>query len=274
MNRKHVKSFILNAFFILFTFTVMIPILYTLIISFSDTDSLYDGFSISFTLDNYIRLFRETDFVLWMVNTAIVSGITAFLSVSLTLVSAYTFSRVRFIGKKNLLMVFLLLQMFPSTLSMISIFKLLQALDLINTLTGLIFVYVGITLPSSIWILKGYFDSMPCCTEEAAVIDGASWPQLFVKIIMPIARPMLFVVIVYNFILCYSEFVFASFLLTGDKFYTIARGLRTFAEEGFGANWPVFAAGAVLGSLPIILFFYYVQDHFVNGFAASFGGDQ
>ena len=272
MTKKPVKKTILNILFTVFTISVLIPLIYTVIISFSDIGSLYDeGIGrISFTLRNYEKLFSETNFGIWMLNTFIVSVITAFFSVAVTLISAHTFSRADFRGRKWLLIVFLILQMFPGPLSMIAIFKILQIMGLINTLSGLIFVYVGITLPATIWIMKGYFDSTSVSIEESAVIDGASWWQLMTRIVFPIAKPMISVIIVYNFIICYNEFVLSSIILTGSKYYTVARGLRTFAEEGFGTNWPVFAAGAVLSSIPILFFFYLIQDFFISGFTSAF----
>jgi arabinogalactan oligomer / maltooligosaccharide transport system permease protein len=272
VSKRSVKKTILNIFFVIFTVSVLVPLIYTVVISFSDIGSLYgEGIGgASFTLRNYDKLFKETEFGLWMLNTFIVSVITAFFSVAITLISAHTFSRADFKGRKWLMIVFLILQMFPGPLSMIAIFKILQILGLINTISGLIFVYVGITLPATIWIMKGYFDSTSVSIEESAVIDGASWLQLMFKIVFPIAKPMISVIIVYNFIICYNEFVLSSIILTGSRYYTVARGLRTFAEEGFGANWPVFAAGAVLSSVPILFFFYMIQDFFISGFTSAF----
>jgi ABC-type maltose transport system permease subunit len=224
------------------------------------------------SLINFEKLLRETQFLTWMKNTLIVATLSTVTAVTVTTLAGYAFSRFRFRGRKNGLMFMILLQMFPAAMSMVAIFRMLQAtgpvtggLIGLNSLFGLSLVYIGGGIPFNSWIIKGYVDALPIELEESAYLDGATPWQTFSLIMLPLMGPVLATVAVFNFIGPYSDFIFPSVLLSVESQYTLALGMQGFISSGFSANWALFAASAVLGSLPILVLFLSLQRFLVAG---------
>ncbi len=220
---------------------------------------------------HYVTLTRDYPFLTWLVNTIKVAGITSVGTVFLCALGAYAFSRFRFRGRRTGLLTLLLVQMFPQTLGMVAIFLLLDTLGKyfpwlgLNTHAGLIFVYLGGAMGFNTWFMKGYFDTIPRSLEESALVDGATPFMAFWRIVLPLARPILAVVLVIQFISVYSEYLLASILLKGERMYTLSVGLRLFLGDNYRDRWGMFAAGAVLGALLILVLFYSLQSLIVSG---------
>lgn len=230
----------------------------------------------SMTLQNFSRLLNKTPFWRWMLNTLVVSTISTVIAVAVTTLAGYAFSRFRFRGRKNGLLFMILLQMFPAAMSMVAIFRLLQSLGPmtggligLNSLFGLSLVYIGAGIPFNSWIIKGYVDALPIELEESAYLDGATPWQTFSQVVFPLMGPVLATVAVFNFIAPYSDFVFPSVLLFSEDQYTLAIGMQGFITGDFSANWSLFAASAVLGSLPILVVFFSLQRFLVQGLTAG-----
>jgi arabinogalactan oligomer/maltooligosaccharide transport system permease protein len=210
-------------------------------------------------------------FLLWMWNSIKVSSISAILAVSICAFNAFAFSRFRFKGRQNLLVTILLVQVFPNMLSMVALFLLLQQIGNyipwlgLNSQGGLILVYLGGALGVNTWLMKGFFDSVPRDLDESAKIDGASQWQIFWKIIFPLVRPILAVVTVLTFISSYSDVVLARVLLQSTDQFTLGVGLWLFISGQYTEKWGLFAAGALMGALPIILLYMFMQDNIVGG---------
>ena len=229
------------------------------------------------TLENYRSLIfgDNNTFLIWVLNTLKVSLTTAGISVFLCAMGAYAFSRFRFRGRRAGLLTILLVQMFPQTLGITAIFLIMTWFNDripfigLNTHAGLILVYLGGAIGFNTWLMKGYFDSIPHSLEEAAFVDGATPFRAFMKIIIPLARPILVVIFVIQFIGTYSEYMIASTLLKGDKMYTLAVGLRLFVGQHYDDRWGPFAAAGVLGSIIVIAIFYSLQDLIVSGLTGS-----
>lgn len=225
------------------------------------------------TLENYKSLISgdNSTFLVWVWNTLKVSLITAGISVFLCALGAYAFSRFRFKGRRVGLLTILLVQMFPQTLGITAIFLIMTWFNDripfigLNTHAGLILVYLGGAIGFNTWLMKGYFDSIPHSLEEAAFVDGATPFKAFIKIIIPLARPILVVIFVIQFIGTYSEYMIASTLLKGDKMYTLAVGLRLFVGQHYDDRWGPFAAAGVMGSIIVIVIFYSLQNLIVSG---------
>jgi arabinogalactan oligomer/maltooligosaccharide transport system permease protein len=226
------------------------------------------------TFANYLYIFRERqeiNFPRWMLNTVYVAGITAVVSVFLCALGAYAFSRFRFRGRRAGLLTILLVQMFPQTVGMVAIYLILQTLGKqipwfgLNTHPGLILVYLGGAIGFNTWFMKGYFDTIPRSLEESALVDGATPFQAFWRIILPVARPILAVVFVIQFISVYSEYLLASLILKGTDKYTLAVGLQLFIGEAYNRRWGSFAAAAVIGAALILLIFYALQSQIISG---------
>ena len=229
------------------------------------------------TLDNY-RLFflggaeqYDAPFLLWLWNSLKLSVLTGVIGTVMCALAAYAFSRFRFTGRRTGLLSLLLVQLFPQMLAMVALyFLLLQIGDLapwlgLNTHLGLLMVYLGGSLGFHTWLMKGFFDSIPHSLEESAQVDGASHFQAFMRIILPLARPMLAVIFILTMIFVYSDFILASILLQDTSQYTLSVGLKLFIFGSYNQRWGIFAAAALIGALPIVIIFLSLQDQIVAG---------
>lgn len=222
------------------------------------------------TFEHYANL-KEIGFFNWIKNSLIVSLTTAVLTVFFVSLAAYAFSRFSFWGKKYSLLTLLILQMFPAVMGMVAVYLLLFHLGKyipflgLNTLSGLIMVYLGGGIPYNIWLMKGFFDSIPDSLEESALIDGATRFQAYYKIILPLSTPVLAVVAINTFIGTYSDFLLASIILKDPSKYTFAVGLRNFISGLYDVRWGDFAAASIVGALPIVILFLSLQNLIVSG---------
>ncbi len=223
--------------------------------------------------DNYRTLLNNPihPFPRWMVNSIKISFITSILAVLISALAAYAFSRFHFRGRRSLLLTILLVQVFPNFLAMVAIFLLLQQIKNyipslgLNTHGGLILVYLGGALGINTWLMKGFFDAIPRDLDESARIDGASDWHVFWRIIFPLVRPILAVVGVLTFIGTYSEVLLASVLLRSKENFTLAVGLWQLIEGQYNQKWGVFAAGALIGAIPIMVIYLIAQDWIIGG---------
>jgi len=236
------------------------------------------------TLDNFRRLFDEsmaTDvhpyrpFALWIFNSLKISTISSILIVGLTTLAAYSFSRFRYRYRRQALLSILLVQLFPNLLAIVSLFLLLQLIGSVvpwlglNTHGGLILIYAGGALGFNTWLMKGYFDTIPRALDESALVDGASRLQIFRYILLPLIRPVLVVLGLLSFIGTYSDFILARNLLKSADEYTFAVGLTFFIRGQYQQEWGAFAAAALIGAVPIVLLFFFLQRQLVSGLTAG-----
>lgn len=228
------------------------------------------------SLDNFQRMTNnpQAPFFTWILNSVKVSSITAFITVILTSLAAYSFSRFRYRGRRTGLLLILLIQLFPNMLAITALFLMLQQLGNIvpwlglNTHGGLILIYCGGVLGFNTWLMKGFFDSIPKELDEAARIDGASHWQVFWQVILPLARPIIAVMAILTFIGTYGDFLLAKVMLKDIDNYTLMVGLALFIQ-GRTNDWGVFAAGALVGALPIVAIFLLLQKQLIGGLAAG-----
>ncbi|HBK59661.1 MAG TPA: hypothetical protein DDZ84_02565 [Firmicutes bacterium] len=156
-------------------------------------------------------------------------------------------------------------QMFPGFMAIVALYTLLGWIGLIDSHLGLIVLYTGGAIPFSIWLLKGYFDSVPKAMEESAMIDGATKLQAFTKVLLPLARPILYVVGLINFIGPYAEYILAQVVITSGSKWTVAMGMRSLTVSQFATEWPVFSATSVLTTIPIVIIFLSAEKYIVSG---------
>lgn len=252
---------------------IMYPVAWIIGSSFNPGQSL-SGSSIipkNATLAHYKELFNleESNYMLWYWNSLKVSLSTMALTVCLVSLTAYAFSRYRFVGRKNGLMAFLVLQMIPNFAALIAIFVLALLTGLLDSHLGLILVYVGGQIPMNTWLMKGYLDTIPKELDESAKIDGAGHLRIFLQIVMPLAKPIIAVVALFSFISPFADFIIASILLRSEKMYTLPVALYDMVAKQFGAEFTTFAAGSVLIAVPIALLFLFFQKYFVSGLTAG-----
>ncbi len=207
----------------------------------------------------------------WLFNSFYIATITSVLAVLVTSLSAYAFSRFRFRGRRNLLLTLFLVQVFPNMLTMVALFLLLQQLGVyipalgLNTHGGLILVYLGGVMGINVWLMKGFFDSVPREIDESAQVDGASHWQTFWMLIFPLVRPILVVVGILTFIGVYSDFLLARIMLSSNDQLTVMVGLQVFIGGQFTQNWGVFAAGGLMAAIPIVVVYLLLQDQIIGG---------
>lgn len=183
--------------------------------------------------------------------------------------TAYAFSRFRFKGRKNGLILFLLLQMIPQFSALIALYVLAQMLGMMNNHWLLIMLYVGGQIPMNTYLMKNYFDSIPFELDESARIDGAGNTRIFWQILLPLARPMLAVVAMNSFTGPLGDFILSSTILRSPETYTLPLGLYDLVNQKQGASYTTFAAGAILISIPVAIAFLLLQKHFVSGLTSG-----
>jgi len=226
------------------------------------------------TTAHFEKLFTERGahgellFLRHALNSIIVALATTVVGVILSCTAAYALSRFRFPGRKTGLTMFLVVQMFPATLLLLPLYVILNKLGLLNSIVGLVLVYSTTAIPFCVWTLKGYFDSLPRELEEAARIDGASTWMIFRRIMLPLARPGIAVTALFSFMTAWNEFIMASTFMTNQTRYTLPVLIQSSVTE-FSADWGLFAAGAVVTSIPVMIAFYVLQRALVGGLTAG-----
>jgi arabinogalactan oligomer/maltooligosaccharide transport system permease protein len=227
------------------------------------------------TLNNYRTLVKQP-FWTWMRNSMIVGFVTALLTVFLCACAAYAFSRLRFKGRRGGMMFLLLIQMFPNLLAAVALFLLMQrvkglfpAIGL-GTYWGLILVYLGGALGVNTWLMKGFFDTLPRELDESAKVDGATHAQIFFRIILPLAAPVLAVIGLLSFVASQSEFMMADVIIQNNEAQrTAAVGLSRFVLAGFANNWGAFAMGSLIVAVPVLVLWLFLQRYVVSGLTAG-----
>jgi len=204
-----------------------------------------------------------------LLNSAIISLGTTILGVFLACTAAYAFSRFRFPGQRSGMLIFLVVQMFPATLLIIPLYVILSRLGLLNSALGLILVYATTAIPFCVWMLKGYFDTIPKELEEAALIDGASRLKIFYGIILPLARPAIAVTALFSFMTAWNEYIMAATFLNKETSYTLPVLLKSYVGQHGSTEWGSFAAGAIIVSIPVVALFYALQKNLVAGLTAG-----
>ena len=209
-------------------------------------------------------------FMRWLLNSIIVAGITSVLTVLITSVAAYPFSRMRFVGRKQGLFFLMIIQMFPGVMFMIAIYGILKFMGDnfgifgLDSLDGLIFAYMG-GIAYNMWLFKGYYDTIPDSLEESAMIDGATRFQTFWRIVLPLSLPIIAVVMILTFMNIFNEFVMARIILQSEANYTYAVGLQTFSTGPYETEWGLFTAASLLGAVPMIILFLSLQKWIIGG---------
>ncbi len=271
------RLFALNALLTLLCVATLYPVLWVVKLALSPTQTLSlsaNPLPEAVTLDHFRAVLGSSDaqgrwlFGRQLLSSLVVSGATTLVGMSLAVTAAYALSRFRFPGKDSGLQLLLVTQMFPATLMLVPLYSLLQTLGLLDSLGGLVLVYATSSLPFCVWMLKGYFDTLPRELEEAALMDGASRWQVFVKIVLPLARPALAVTALFSFMQAWNEFILAATLLNDAARFTLPVALQRYVGE-YKTEWGHFAAGALLISAPVMALFFALQRYLIGGLTAG-----
>jgi len=216
------------------------------------------------SIKSYLNLFTETDFLLWTWNSIIISFVVTLTGVIFASTGGYALSRFKFKGREFGMIALMTTQMFPATMLLLPFFILLSYLELINSYIGLIIIYSSTALPFCIWQMKGYYDTIPPSLEESARLDGCTRYQAFYKIILPLSSPALVITALFSFMASWSEYVVAAIILQDPKLYTLPLGLKSF-QASLSTQWGLYAAGAVVVSIPVCILFISLSRFLVSG---------
>jgi len=224
-------------------------------------------------LENYIDIWKVIPMAKYFKNSVIVSIITMIFATTIATLAGYALSKYRFRGRKVIGISFLITQMFPGIMFLLPyylIFILIKnklGIPLIGTYWGLIITYTAFVIPFSIWIMRGYFDTIPTELEEAALIDGCSLMGAFIRVILPTAKPGIVTVAILSFMKAWNEVLFAT-VLTNSETRTLPLGLYEFQQE-FITSWNLVMAAGVVMSIPVMIFFTILQKHLVSGLTSG-----
>lgn len=258
----------------------VIPIVWVVAESFNKNTAPFSStfFPTEYTLDNYEKLFTETqvlNFPKMFMNTFIVAVFTCLISVAFVLMVSFALSRMRFRFRKVYMNVALILGMFPGIMAVVAIYFILKAMGLTDgslTIVALIIVYSAGT-GAGFYIMKGFMDTIPVSLDEAAYLDGCTRWQVFTKIIIPIAKPMIVYQAIVGFLTPWLDFVLAKAIARTQDNYTVALGLWKMLEKEYIHDWFArFAAGAVCVSIPIVILFIVMQRYYQESMAGSVKG--
>lgn len=257
----------------------LFPLLYILSVSLNPIGTLTGSNQLFRAIDftNYARLFTDPDiaYAQWYANSLVIAIITSVFTVLLCALGAYAFSRLRFTGRRFGLVTLLVLQMFPQLLAITAIFLLMiQISDVfpaigLGTHAGLIMIYLGGALGVNTFLMYGFFNTVPTAIDEAAKIDGAGHARVFFTIMLPLVTPILVVIGLLTFIGIIGEFAIASVILNDPNQQTVAIGLYQLVSTFQSQNWGVFAAGAVLAAIPVMVLFLFSQRYIAGGLVAG-----
>jgi arabinogalactan oligomer/maltooligosaccharide transport system permease protein len=257
----------------------LFPVYFIVAAAFNPTGSLSTTqlFPANPTLANFARFFNDplNPFPLWLWNSIKLGAISAVIVTFVTAVAAYAFSRFRFRGRRGLLLTLILVQVFPSLLALTAIYLLL--LDLrtyipwlgLGSHGGLLLIYTGGAMGVNVWLMKGFLDAIPKDLDESARVDGASDWQIFWTIIFPLIRPILAVIAILTFIGVFNDYIFSSVIIQDKEEMTFMVGLYTVVSGQFNTQWGIFAAGALIGALPVMATYIALQDQIVSGLTAG-----
>lgn len=266
-----ISTVLVYAMLIIMALVVLVPIVWIVGSSFNDQSSLLSAtaFPENPTVAHYVELIKETKFLNWYANTLKIAVANMAISVVITSLTAYVFSRFKFKGKKTGLLSILILQMFPSFMGMMATYNILWQLNLLNTHFGLILTYAAGQIPYNTWLVKGYLSSIPRSLDDAARLDGASNLRIFGQIILPLMKPILIFVALNQFISPWMDFIFPRMILSSPEKKTLAIGLYDMINSNTNNNFTTFAAGAVLVALPITVLYVCLQKYLIQGVAAG-----
>ena len=244
------------------------PVIWIFDVSISPGNVLGGRIGDAFSLEHYIAMLGGETFWLWTRNSVIVAIGTTLVGLLLAIPAGYAFSRYDFAGRKGSMFAFMVVQMFPGIIILVPYFMVMKTLGLLNTSVGLIIAYSVTALPLCVWMLKGFFDSVPRALEEAALLDGCNQLEVFFRIVLPLSLPAVAITALFSFITAWNEFLLALVFNTSNDAFTLPVGLASMIPAT-GQQWGDFAAASVIVSIPIVVMFVFFQRALIQGMSAG-----
>ena len=279
--RKKVTNVIVHILLAILAFIWVLPVFWVILTSFRGEKGSYVStfFPKTYTLNNYVKLFTDTsilDFPKMFMNTFIIAIFTCIISTVFVLSVSYCMSRMRFKMRKPYMNIAMILGLFPSFMSMIAVYYILKALNLVNGSMIRLALIIVFSAGSGVgfYVAKGFFDTIPKALDEAAIIDGATKWQTFTKITIPLSKPIIVYTVLTSFMAPWLDFIFAKVICRADApQYTVSIGLWKMLEKEYIDSWyTCFAAGAVVVSVPIAILFLITQKFYVEGMSGAVKG--
>lgn len=254
-------------------FVVLLPLVLMVLTSFKpDTEVIKippQPIPADFTIANYELILGRGEFPIYLRNSFLAASISTLLSLVLGYLAAYSLTRFKFPGRDVLSQTILLAYMFPSILLLVPLFLVFFRLQLVDTMTGLIIAYLTFSLPLTIWLLKGFIQSVPVELEEASLTDGNSRLGTLWRIALPLTMPGTVAVGAFCFILAWSDYVFAITFINSEGLRTVTAGLRTLTTGIYGIQFGIVMAAATVTALPVIVLFVFFERYIVGGLIAG-----
>jgi len=258
----------LHGVLVFYSIISIYPVLRVVSVALRPSDSLLsrslDIIPANASFGNVITLFTEEEFLLWLWNSFVVTVSVSIIGVAVASTGAYAFSRWRFPGRRPALIFLLTTQMIPAGMLLIPIFVIVAQLNLTNNVIGLMLAYITTAVPFSIWILKGYYDTIPPDLEEAAMVDGCNRMEAFWRVVLPLSTPALSIVFLFNFLAAWSEYLVARVVLQAESVQTWPLGLADLIAQ-FDTDWGKYAAGSVFVTIPVLLLFVWQSKYLISG---------
>ena len=262
------RSFGAHLVLLHFVVLTLLPLVWILDIALSPGNALGGSLGGPYTTEHFSKMLGSASFWTWMRNSLIVSLGTTLLGLVVAVPAGYAFSRYKFTGRDVSMFAFLLVQMFPGIIILVPYFLVMKTLGLLNSHLGLILAYCVTALPLCVWMLKGFFDTVPRELEEAALLDGCNQLQVFTKVVLPLSLPAVAVTALFSFLAAWNEFLLALTFNTSNDMYTLPVGLASMISST-GQAWGDFAAASLLVSLPVALLFLFFQKFLIEGLSAG-----
>jgi ABC-type glycerol-3-phosphate transport system permease component len=270
-NRKTIKDILTYVGLLIIIIIVDFPFFQMVSVSFKTKAESLGGTTFlprHISGDNIIRVWMRTDFPRNVLNSIIVSVATTICCIIIAVIAGYALSRFKGKVFSGYAVLLLMLQLFPAILLLIPLFVIFTSLGLVDTLFACILAYTTTNLAFSIWMIKGFMDSIPFDLEEAGMIDGCTQFMAFARLIVPISMPGISTVGIFTFINSWGEYTLASILLRSDKNITLTLGLQKFVLQ-FSADWPALMTASAIATIPTILFLVFAQKYLIRGMSAG-----
>lgn len=276
ISARTLKTILPNIFLLFIPLAIILlfllfPFYWTFLTSIKPESELY-GAQVTYwphttTFAAYEKLFDKINFFQPMSNSLVVALITTIITLFVSLLASYAFSRFEFKGRKGFMILFLTNNMFPTVLLLIPLYSIMKNVGLLYTPWALVLAYTTFTIPFTVWLLNGYLNDIPLSLEEAAMVDGANRAQAFVQIILPVLTPCLIAAGVYIFMQSWNEYTFAV-MFTNEANRTIPVALKNLIGQ-LGVQWDLLTAGGIITIIPVCIMFFFAQKRLVSGLTAG-----
>jgi arabinogalactan oligomer/maltooligosaccharide transport system permease protein len=267
-NDSPAKIILIYVILILFCLAALYPISFVFTVSLRPAGSLY---STSLALipkgasfESYRQAFIQYDLLSWLKNSLVIAALATFFSVMLSISAGYAFSRFEFRGRNTGMTMLLVTQMFPATMTLLPLYLMLIKLGFANKIIGLVIVYISTNIPFNVWMMKGYFDTIPKSLEESAYVDGAGIFKSFYQIILPLVTPAIALSALNSFMGAWSEYIVARVMITDASKITLPIGLTNMQGQ-FSTAWGIYSAAALMTALPVMILFVALSKYLVGG---------